>query len=211
VHGTARRSGAKQRLEQELLTVAKQQVEEERIGFNKVNGTNFVQLVREELTHVVYKDFDLAEQFIGQNVASIPISGAIEFTVILYDEDVLLNLLKEEVLERVPPDKTVVMDSLSKDNMDLNVIAPWDDDFKWVKITADLTYTQRYVINPITPNGAKFGKYIRDNVAGKTVSEANRIIRNLPEVDRVEIKIWPPWAFQLPTIGNSINITEQEH
>lgn len=211
IHGTAQRSGAKRRLEQELLTVAKQQVEEERIGYNKVNGTNFVQLVREELTKVVYKDFDLSEQFIGQNVASIPISGSIEYTVILYDENELLNLLKEEVMQRVPPDKTIVMDSLSKDNMDLNVIAPWDDDFKWVKITSDLIYTQRYVINPITPNGAKFGKYIRDNVAGKTVSEANRIIRNLPEVDRVEIRIWPPWAFQLPTIGSSINITEQEH
>jgi hypothetical protein len=67
------------------------------------------------------------------------------------------------------------------------------------------------VINPITPNGAKFGKYIRDNVAGKTVSEANRIIKNLPEVDKVEIKIWPPWAFQLPTIGNSIAIIEEEN
>ncbi len=209
VHGSLRHPGARQRMEQELLTVAKQQVEEERIGFNKLNRTNFVELQREELTKLVYKDFDLSEQFIGQNVASVPISGSIDFTVILYDENELLNLLKEEVLQRVTPDKTVVLGSLTRDNMDLNVIAPWDDDFKWVKITADLTYTQRYVINPITPNGAKFGKYIRDNVAGKTVLEANRIIRNLPEVDKVEISIWPPWAFQLPTIGNSIAIKEE--
>lgn len=211
VHGSARRSGARQRLEQELLTVAKQQVEEERIGFNELNGTNFVQLQREELTKLVYADFDLSEQFIGQNVASIPISGSIEYTVILYDENKLLELLKEEVMLRIAADKTVVTSSLVKENMDLNVIAPWDDDFKWVKITADLTYTQRYVINPITPNGAKFGKYIRDNVAGKTVSEANRIIKNLPEVDKVEISVWPPWAFQLPTIGNSIAVIEEEN
>ncbi len=210
VHGTAQYSGAQQRMEQELLTVAKQQVEEERIGFNNLNGTNFVLLQREELTKITYKDFDLSEQFIGQNVASVPISGSIDYTVILYDEDELLTLLTDEVQERVPPDKTVVVSSLTKDNMDLNVIAPWDDDFKWVKITSDLTYTQRYVINPLTPNGAKFGKYIRDNVAGKTVTEANRIIKNLPEVDKVEINIWPPWAFQLPTIGSSIAITEEQ-
>ncbi len=210
VFGTARHSGAKQRLEQELLTVAKQQVEEDRIGFNAVNRTNFVQLQREELTHVVYKDFNLSEEFIGQNVASIPISGSIDFTVILYDENKLLDLLKDEVLQRVTADKTVVSESLTKENMDLNVIAPWDDDFLWVKLTSDLTYTRRYVINPITPNGAKFGKYIRDNVAGKTVAEASRIIKNLPEVDKVEIKIWPPWAFQLPTIGSSISIIEEK-
>ncbi len=211
VYGSVRHPGAKQRLEQELLTVAKQQVEEERIGLNKLNGTNLVLLQREELTKIVYKDFDLSEAFIGQNVASIPISGSIDYTVILYDEDELLSLLKEEVLLRVPPDKTVVLGSLTKDNMDLNVIAPWDDDFKWVKITSDLTFTQRYVISPITPNGAKFGKYIRDNVVGKTLSEANRIIKNLPEVDRVDIKIWPPWSFQLPTIGSSIAIIEEEN
>lgn len=211
VHGSTRHTGAKQRLEQELLTVAKQQVEEERIGFNELNGTNFVQLQREELTKLVYKDFDLSEQFIGQNVASIPISGSVDFTVILYDEDELLRLLTEEVLQRISADKTVVMSSLTKENVDLNVIAPWDDDFLWVKITSDLTYTQRYVISPITPNGAKFGKYIRDNVAGKTVAEANRIIKNLPEVDKVEISVWPPWAFQLPTIGNSIAIIEEEN
>lgn len=211
VFGSDRHSGARQRLEQELLTVAKQQVEEERIGYNDIHHANLVQLQREELTKTFYRDFDLSEQFIGRNVASIPIAGNIDYTVILYDENELLNLLKEEVLQRVSSDKTVVEESLTKDNMDLNVIAPWDDDFNWVKLTADLTYTQRYVINPITPNGAKFGKYIRDNVAGKTVSETNRIIKNLPEVEKVEISIWPPWAFQLPTIGSSIAIQEMRN
>lgn len=211
VFGTDRHAGARQRLEQELLTVAKQQVEEERIGYNNVHNTHLVQLERKELTKTIYKDFELSEQFIGKNVSSIPISGSIDFTVILYDEEALLGLLKDEVLQRIASDKTVVQGSLAKENMDLNVIPPWDDDFNWVKITADLTYTQRYVINPITPNGAKFGKYIRDNVAGKTVSETNRIIKNLPEVDKVEISIWPPWAFQLPTIGSSIAIQEMQN
>ncbi len=212
LYGTKQRpGGAKLRLEQELLTVAKQQVEEERIGRNKIFGTHLIQLQREELTKVVYKDFQLSDQFIGQPVASIPAQGSIEYTVILYDENELLNLLKSEVLERVGADKTIVTGSLTKDNMEVSVIAPWDDDFKWVKITADLTYTERYVINPITPSGARFGKYIRDNVAGKTVSEAYRIIRNLPEVDKVDINVWPPWAFQLPAIGTNIAITEQEN
>ncbi len=210
VYGTkSQTGGARQRMEQELLIVAKQQVEEERNALNRLQGTNFVLLQREELTKIRYTDFDLSEQFIGQNVDSVPISGSIEYTVILYDEDELLALLSEEVLQRIPLDKTIVLSSLSKENIDLNVIAPWDDDFQWVKITSDLTYTQRYVINPLTPNGAKFGKYIRDNLAGKTVAEAKRILKNLPEVDSVEINIWPPWAFQLPAIGNSIAIIEE--
>ncbi len=211
IEGSRQTPGARQMLEQELLNVAKQQVEEERQSRNKFRGSHLVQLNYQDLTKAVFKDFHLSEEFIGQNVTSIPVSGTIDYTVILYDENDLLNLLKGEVYSRIPSDKTVVESSLTKDNMDLNVIAPWEDDFKWVKITAALTYTERYVINPITPSGAKFGKYIRDSVAGKTVSEALRIIRNLPEVDSVTISVWPPWAFTLPTLGNNITITEKQN
>ncbi len=211
IQGSPEHPGARQRLEQELLMVAKQQVEDQRIMDNNRSGANYVQLVREDLTMTMFKGFNLSEEFIGQNINSIPISGSIEYTVILYDEAELLSLLRAEILQRVPQDKMIVTDSLSKDNMDLHVIPPWDDDLKWVKITADLTYTQRYVLSPITPEGAKFGKYIRDNVIGKTISEANRIIKNLPEVSKVEISVWPPWTYQLPEIGSSIAITEEQH
>ncbi len=210
VIGAPGHPGAKQRLEQELLAVAKQQVEDERISDNNVNGTQYVQLRRDDLTMTVYKNFQLSESFIGQNVSSIPISGSVEYTVVLYDEDALLELMKNEVLKRVPTGKMVVQNSLSKDNMDIHVIPPWDDDLMWVKITTDLTYGQRYILDPITPIGARFGKYIRDNVAGKDITEANRIIKNLPEVSKVEIRLWPPWTYQLPEIGSSIAIKEED-
>ncbi len=210
IHGASGHPGAKQRLEQELLMVAKQQVEEERTSRNNLNGTKLVQLKYDELTKVVYNNFSLSESFIGQNAISIPIQGSIEYTVILYDENMLLKLLQKEVLERVSEDRVAVESSLTKDNMNIHVIAPWDDDLKWVKITADLTYNQRYVLNPITPSGAKFGKFIRDGVAGKTATEAYRVIKNLPEVSKAEIKLWPPWAYTLPEIGSNIAITEME-
>lgn len=210
VEGSASHPGARYRLEQELLMVAKQQVEEERISFNNLSVTHFVQLKYDELTKVLFRDFSLSESFIGQNVTSIPVRGSIEYTVILYDENELLELLKEEILKRVPGERMVVPTSLTKENVNIHVIAPWDDDLQWVKITADLTYNQRYVLNPITPSGAKFGKFIRYSVAGKTSSEAYRVIKNLPEVSKVEINLWPPWAYTLPEIGANIAIMEME-
>ena len=190
--------------------VAKQQVEDQRMTDNNQNATHYVQLRRDDLTKITYANFQLSELFIGQNVNSIPISGSIDYTVVLYDENALLDLLKKEAIQRIPADKMIVQSSLSKDNMDLHVIPPWHDDLLWVKITADLTYAQRYVLNPLTPVGAEFSKYIRDSVANKTVSEANRIIKNLPEVSKVSISIWPPWAYTLPEIGASITVTEEE-
>lgn len=208
--GSGKNPGAKQRLEQELLMVAKQQVEDQRIGDNNQSGSHYVQLQRDDLTKIVFSGFQLSESFIGQNVNSVPVSGSVDYTVVLYDENLLLELLRGEATDRVPADKTVSLRSLSKDNMDLYVIPPWDDDLLWIKITADLTYTQRYVLNPLTPVGAKFGKYIRDSVAGKDITEAKRVIKNLPEVSKVEISIWPPWAYTLPEIGSSISIIEEE-
>ncbi|OGJ63147.1 hypothetical protein A3A67_01690 [Candidatus Peribacteria bacterium RIFCSPLOWO2_01_FULL_51_18] len=211
VQGSALHPGARQRLEQELINVAKQQVEDERINLNNINGTHLVQLKYDELTKVFYKNFSLSESFIGQNVSSIPIQGSIEYTVILYDEDKLLDLLKDEIMQRVPSERVIVQNSLTKENMNINVISPWDDDLGWVKVTADLTYNQRYVLDPITSQGAKFGKYLRDSVAGKSSPEAYRIIKNFPEVSKVEISIWPPWAYSLPEIGTNIAVKEMEN
>jgi hypothetical protein len=208
IEGSKVRAGARQRLEQELLIIAKEQVDEEMKSRNQLNGTHFTQLRYDELTKIVYKDFALSEVFVGQSVSTIPLEGSIDYTVILYDESAVLNLLKDEVLLRVPNGREVVASSLSLENMNIHVIAPWDDDLNWVKVTADLTYEQRYVLDPITPSGAKFAKQIRDSVIGKTVSEAYRILKNLPEVSRVEIHVWPPWAFTLPDIGTNIAITQ---
>jgi len=38
------------------------------------------------------------------------------------------------------------------------------------------------------------------------VEEALRIVKNLPEVDQVEISIWPPWSPKLPPIPTHIYI-----
>ena len=134
-----------------------------------------------------------------------------DYTVILYDEQTLLEMLKTEVFKRIPDNKVIVASSLVKENIGLHVIPPWDDDLKWVKLTVDLTYSQRYIISPVTPSGAKFGKYIRDNTAGKSVAETYRIIKNLPEVSKVEVKLWPPWAMTVPSIEDSISITEMDN
>ncbi len=200
---------AKKKLQQELLAVAKQLANEERISRNNAESADFVQLNYDELTRITYTDFDLSESFVNQSVQSFPVSGKIEYTVLLYDESKLLNLLTTEVRGRSGTERMVIESSLNKDNMSIHVIAPWDDNLFWVKLTADLTYTQRYLLNPITPNGAKFGKYIRDSVAGKTQVDALRIIKNLPEVARAEISIWPPWADVLPAIGSNIVVSEQ--
>lgn len=200
---------AQKKLEQELLSVAKQMTEEERQTRNEENGGSLTTLNYDELTLIRYSNFVLPSEFIGHSVTSVPVQGSIDYTVLLYDEAELLQLMKDEVLQHVTEDRVIVEESLVQANLNVHVIPPWDDAFHWVKVTADISYARRFLLNPITPSGARFGKYIRDNVAGKYRSDAERIIKNLPEVSRVEIRIWPPWAHALPSIGSNIDVEEQ--
>ncbi|NOS67589.1 MAG: hypothetical protein HOO67_04470, partial [Candidatus Peribacteraceae bacterium] len=79
----------------------------------------------------------------------------------------------------------------------------------WIKITADVVGTEQFVLDPLSQVGAKFGKKVREAIAGLSVHDAQRILRNFPEVDRVEIRLWPPWAGVLPSIPSNIRITPQ--
>ncbi len=199
---------ARKKLEQELLASAKQMVEDERTMLNDASHSSLVQLNYDDLTKIEYKNFNLSESFIGQNVSSIPLQGTIAYTVLLYDDSDLLHMLRSEIEGHVSMDKVLVEKSFTKSNVDIRIVPPWDDDFRWVKITADLNYAEKFVLDSLTPAGATFGKNVRDSVAGKSVSDAKRIINNLPEVSKVEIKLWPPWATALPTIPNNIAIVD---
>ena len=207
--GTPKQPGARQRIEQELLSIARQQVDDEITLMNRSRGTAMVELRRDdELSRIEYLDIQLPEQFIGQDMATVPVSGKLRYSVMLYDESQLLALLHKEILQRVPVGQSIIESTITRDNMNLHVLAPWDDDLQWVKLTANLTYAQRYILDSATKNGATFAKYIRDNVAGKSVDDAARIVKNLPEVSRVEIRTWPPWIGKLPDLGTSIAVTE---
>ena len=199
---------ARKKLEQDLIVVARQLSDEERITRNALSGSFLVELQYDDLTKIQYHDIDLPTSFIGKNVNSIPVRGGIKYTVLLYDDQKLMDLMIEEIRHRIPQGKLIVDSSLNRNNLHLHVIPPWDDDFAWVKITADFNYQQRFVLSPITPEGALFAREIRESVIGKTVQDALRVVRNLPEVARAEIRLWPPWSNSVPALPESIIVTE---
>ncbi len=203
---------AKKKLEQDLTVAARQLVVDERTHLNQKHGGSFVELSYEELTRSNFTNISLPDEFVGQEVRSVPVSGTIFYTVLLYDEKEMFDLLKDELHDTVGAEKVIVPSSIRKENLTLHVIdAPWDAPIiDWVKVTVDLTGTERYVLDPLTPAGALFSKRIRDSILGKNVNDAERIIKNFPEVSKVSISIWPPWNRTLPSLGSSISLREGE-
>ena len=85
-------------------------------------------------------------------------------------------------------------------------VIDYSDDLSWIKLTVDLSGTEQFILDPLTPAGARFSKKIRELVTGLTTKEALRILRNLPEVDNADIRLWPPWNSSLPRIPAHITI-----
>ena len=201
---------AKKKLEHELLSNAKQLVDEERILRNvgKGEGVVYEMLYYDELTKIEYHDFVLPTQFLGEPVTSIPIEGKISYTAYAYDSQAILNMLSEELEAHVTEGRELLKDTLKMERMIVHVI-DYADDLSWIKLTVDLTGTEQFVLDALAPTGARLNKKMREEVAGMSKEDALRIIKNLPEVEKVQIQLWPPWSGELPRILSHITIEPQ--
>ena len=201
---------ARRYLEKELLKIARQMVQEEVTLRNaQERGVVFELLDYPELIRTTYQNFVLPEEFLGEPVTTVPMEGEIIYTIFAYDVQAILNMLRDELQSHVQDGRRLLGHTLSLDRLVVHVI-DYPDDLAWIKLTVDLTGTERYVLDPVSPTGARFGKKVREWVKGLPIEEAERILHNMPEVQGVEVSIWPPWSKTLPEIAAHISIEPQE-
>ncbi len=195
---------AKKRLEQELLLAAKQAIELKRKEWNREHvGADYQFLIRDTLTRATYSGFTLPMDLLGKEVNEIPVTGSIIYTLPAYDAAGILAEYGKEVEGHIGDGKELIADSVSLDPGRV-VVIEYADNLTWIKITVDVTGTEQYVLDPLTPGGARFGKQIREDITGLPRAQALKVVRNLPEVDRAEIRVWPPWNTYLPAIPSNI-------
>lgn len=204
------------RLRQELLVGAKQLVEEERQLLSADLHTRIELLAKDDVIFATYSGFVLPTQFLGKAVLSVPIEGELIYTVPAYNLQGFQDTYSKELQAHTSEGKRLIPDSVHIDPEKVIIIEYEDDGSekhlytgRWIKVTADVVGTEQFVIDPLTPLGAKFGQKIRDTIAGLSVKDAQRILRNFPEVERVDIKLWPPWSGTLPEIPSNITISPQ--
>lgn len=200
---------AQKNLEQQLLTAAQDMLKEQlnERALTAPEG-HLALLDPKALIRTTYHDFQLPTQMLGQVALSIPVEGEIEYLRLAYNSGAVLEMLRSELRAHVREGRRLIERNLQADNMDVTIFE-WDDNLAWVKITVELVGTEEYVLDPLSPTGAVFGKTVRERVAGVPREEAMRIIRNMPEVERVEISQWPPWNTVLPGIASHITIVAE--
>src|SRR3989344_5094619 len=200
---------AEKQLKQELITLAKERANEE-ISLRSEEGAHtYVVLQYDVLTGMSFSGFVMPTHLIGQEVTSIPVEGSLTYTILAYSKDDLLTLLLPRLIDHVEDGRELITGSAVIDGISVHVIE-YDDALQWVKITAELTGKQRSVLSPISSSGRIFTERVREMIRGKATGDAERIIQNFPEVDRVEISVWPTWRKSIPSLVSNIVILPQD-
>lgn len=207
---------AQRRLEQELLSTAKQLMAEEYEALNAAEGADYQSLEgrallrrqNREIVRLTYTGFVLPMEFLGQQVESVPVAGQLIYTIPAFDSRQLLAQFRDELLSRISEGRRLLSDSVTIDPQRV-VVIDYAPNLSWIKVTVDLVGTEEFVLDPFSAQGARFGKRVRDAILGLDKADALRILRNFPEVDRVEIRTWPPWARSLPSLPSSISLSPE--
>ena len=202
---------ARKQLEQELLSVAKENAELEVLSLSGAEGTEYVVFQGKQydvLNTTTLSGFVVPTHLIGQEIGSFPIKGTLQYQVLAYNKDALLSLLLPDLLKHVEEGHELVERSAVSEGISVHVIE-YDDAHQWVKITAELTGKQRSVLNPVSRSGRAFTEKVREMIRGKSIPDAERILQNFPEVERVQISVWPPWRGSIPSLMSNITILPQ--
>lgn len=200
---------AKKALEQQLQEAAKRRIDEQRILRNADHATKELELLDYDvLTLMSFTGFVLPTNFLGQEVNTVPVKGSIVLTMFAYDSHDVVERLSEKLITHVRDGRRLLDDTLSRDRLDVRVV-DYEDDLSWIKITVELVASEEYVLDPLTPEGALFAKHVRERIAGLSRDEALRIVKNFPEVEQVDIDIWPPWRRGIPSIPSHINVVPE--
>ena len=190
----------------ELLANAKQAVDTEVSRRNQEESKKHLKLMEsDKMTKSEYANIAVPADQIGKSVDAINVTGDITYTAYAYDSVAILALLKAELQAHTREGRILLEEHLGLADL---VVMPiqWDDGFAWIKITVDLTGTQEYILDPLSPDGALFAKRLREGVTGKSRVEALRIIKNMPEVENASVTQWPFWNHILPGIPSHISI-----
>ena len=162
--------------------------------------------------HVTTPDNDFDAEVAGSAIAAQngvngddenSISGTITVTGIAYNFNEVMNMLKQDLKLHKSPEKYLVYiydKSFTYDIVDI------DAKNKKIKITASIKGIEEFDIDPESENGQRLSKKIKEHVLGKSKKEASAYIQNLPEVNKVNIKTWPGWAPNLPSVPENIKI-----
>jgi hypothetical protein len=146
---------------------------------------------------------ELPLSLVGQSMEQFEVKGSLNISGVAYDSSALDEILRQEVILAETPGKQVI--KINEDSASITLLEA-DLDRSYYKFTAEMQGIEEFEIDPDLEGGLELSERIKEHVAGRSVEEALTYIQNLPEVNRVEIHMWPRWAPKIPSLPENIRV-----
>lgn len=194
---------AQAKMDSDLRSAADAELQNVLAKRNSNQGTNLSLLSGKGLIDFGTPKIQIPPNMEGQKLDSFDVKGTIVVSGIAYNKDDMMGILKREIQLKKNPEKTLASvdeNSFTYKVVDNNKVA------QKVTITATIQGLEEFEINPKKENGDRLIKKIKESIVGKDVTTARDFIKNLQEIERVDIQTWPAWAPTLPAVADNIKV-----
>ncbi len=168
---------------------------------NQLNGTNLTLITGRDAIVVEILTLTVPPDLLDSQQDDFTVSVTARVSGVAYEDDDLRALLYDQLETKVHPEKV-----LTKVNFD-NLVYRIEDlqlDQGYAKLAVTVEGIEEYDLSELTDIGSRFVEKVRSRILGKSVSEAEAYVRNLPEINNVSISSWPFWARTIPELTENV-------
>lgn len=175
---------------------------------NLVEKTNLSLLADRNAITVDEPKINIDENIVDAEMEQFEISYEYSAQGIAFDRQLLIEMIKERLRNRVDPDKKII--KINEDDISYRFLDK-DERIGRVRLTATMRALQVYELDPEKENGRRFFKKITDHIASMRVKDAIEYLQQQTnEIANIEIRTWPLWAPTIPSIAENIKFAVRE-
>lgn len=170
---------------------------------NRLENTDLILLPGQEFLETEVLEIDLPEEMLGKNVPRFPVRSRMRVRMVAFSKSDIVSILRESLEKIVDPG--MHLSSLETETIlpEVLSISPKKDR---IKVTISVRGVEQYLIEPSTVDGVRFVNRVKEEVRGRSVSEAKRILENFQEAAVVDISVWPPFFGRIPRLPENIAV-----
>ncbi len=170
---------------------------------NMLEESDYLLVPGDEFLDTEILEITFPENIVGRNVADFTVRSRMSVRMLAFSQQEMLSVFEGTLLKSVNPGMELVMVEENGINPEVLEVFP---NKERVKITVTARGLEAFVIEPRTVEGIQFVNKVKRAVVGRSVGDAKRILENFEEVAEVEISLWPPLVWRIPSLPENISV-----
>ncbi len=170
---------------------------------NMLEESDYILVPGDEFLDLEILEITFPENIVGKNVPNFSVRSRVRVRLIAFSQSEMLSVLEGALLKSVDPGMELVLVESNGISPEVLEISPKKTR---IKITVTARGLEAFVIEPRTVEGIQFVNRVKRAVVGKSVPEAKKILENFEEVSEVQISLWPPLVWKIPSLPENISV-----